>query len=182
MSLLWFSGNISITMPSIMVNAEGSMMLQFTIVGPTQTPSIAYTGRLASDAPGTVRMPLQVPVNSQYFYDGGNEVATLPDGSQVTINRWGDYSSLVVDPTDQLTFWMSNEYPSQLSSVVDPSINVSYAWTTAIIKAIIEQRNVLDNDLDEAPKPVVAKPKALTKKVAGKNAKKVKRDPRYRLE
>ena len=146
--------NVSIVMPSIMANSEGSMMIQFTIVGPTQPPSIAYTGRLKNDPFGTVRMPLQVPVPSQYFYDGGNETATLPGGGTTVLNRWGDYSSLVIDPVDHETFWLSNEYPSQRS--IDVAGNVSYAWTTAIATVMIGEDS--ENNGEEisfvVPKPI----------------------------
>ena len=31
-------------------------------------------------------------------------------GSQQSDNRWGDYTSMVIDPTDDCTFWYTNEY------------------------------------------------------------------------
>ena len=31
-------------------------------------------------------------------------------GSQTSINRWGDYSAMSVDPTDDCTFWYTQEY------------------------------------------------------------------------
>ncbi|MEZ4644668.1 MAG: hypothetical protein R3E31_18350 [Chloroflexota bacterium] len=38
--------------------------------------------------------------------------ATMYDGagSQTGIHRWGDYSSMSVDPADECTFWYTNEY------------------------------------------------------------------------
>ena len=34
-----------------------------------------------------------------------------------TVNRWGDYTSMNVDPTDDCTFWYVNEY-YELSGVI----------------------------------------------------------------
>jgi hypothetical protein len=31
-------------------------------------------------------------------------------GSQTAQTRWGDYSSLMVDPADDCTFWYTNQY------------------------------------------------------------------------
>ena len=48
--------------------------------------------------------------------------AVIIDGSGVqrtTNSRWGDYTSLNIDPTDDCTFWYVNEYytlAGQLSS------------------------------------------------------------------
>jgi len=60
-------------------------------------PSSWYTGRLASDPPGQMSQGEGVIVNGT--------------GSQTsTGHRWGDYTSMNVDPTDDCTFWYVNEY------------------------------------------------------------------------
>jgi hypothetical protein len=58
-------------------------------------PSIRYATRLATDPLGTM----------------GAEV-TLHAGttSQDGVDRWGDYSAMSVDPSDDCTFWYTNEY------------------------------------------------------------------------
>ena len=41
----------------------------------------------------------------------GEGVIINGTGSQLTTNsRWGDYTSMNVDPTDDCTFWYVNEY------------------------------------------------------------------------
>ena len=59
-------------------------------------PSIAYTGHLASDPPGEMAQ--------------GEAVVASSGGSQSASLRWGDYSSMSVDPGDECTFWYTNEY------------------------------------------------------------------------
>ncbi|MFC1976079.1 hypothetical protein ACFLXQ_06755, partial [Chloroflexota bacterium] len=71
-------------------------------------PSIRYATRLKSDSLGT----LQTEATMQA---GG--------GSQTGYNRWGDYSSLNVDPADDCTFWYTTEYYSS---------NSSASWKTRI--------------------------------------------------
>jgi len=45
-------------------------------------------------------------------------------GSQTNgLNRWGDYSSMSVDPADDCTFWYTNEYLTT---------NGSFNWKTRI--------------------------------------------------
>ncbi len=64
---------------------------------PAVFPSVNYTGRFPSSPLGT--MPL------------GEGTIIAGTGSQTAGgNRWGDYTSLSIDPTDDLTFWHVNEW------------------------------------------------------------------------
>jgi hypothetical protein len=60
-------------------------------------PSILYAGRLAADPAGTLAQ--------------GEAVLQAGGGSQQNgANRWGDYTAMSVDPSDECTFWYTNEY------------------------------------------------------------------------
>jgi hypothetical protein len=94
-------------MGSIAQDRQGNMALGFSVVnGVDVFPGIRYTGRLAGDASG------QMTLGEGTIIDG--------TGVQRTTNsRWGDYTSMNVDPTDDCTFWYVNEYytlAGQLSS------------------------------------------------------------------
>jgi hypothetical protein len=39
-----------------------------------------------------------------------SKVAVKGTMTQVGTNRWGDYSTMSVDPTDDCTFWYTQEY------------------------------------------------------------------------
>lgn len=65
-------------------------------------PIIAVTGRTPSDPPGTMEEELVVLRNNSY-QNGG-------------LTRWGDYSSLQVDPVDDCTFWYTGEYVKETGS------------------------------------------------------------------
>src|SRR5205807_4144125 len=98
-------------MGSIAMDHSGDMGLGFSLSGSSLHPEIHYTGRLASDPAGTM------PQGEGTIINGA--------GSQTTqsLSRWGDYSAIAVDPTDDCTFWYVNQYiPS----------NGAFNWKTRI--------------------------------------------------
>jgi hypothetical protein len=85
-------------MGSIAQDKKGDMALGYSVVnGTTVYPGIRYTGRLAGDALGQMTLGEGTIIN-------GSGVQTN------TNSRWGDYTSMNVDPTDDCTFWYVNEY------------------------------------------------------------------------
>ncbi|HEX7973065.1 MAG TPA: hypothetical protein VF498_01545 [Anaerolineales bacterium] len=85
-------------MGSIAQNKMGDMALGYSVVNGTDVfPGIRYTGRLAGDPLGQMTLGEGVVINGS--------------GVQRTTNsRWGDYTSMNIDPTDDCTFWYVNEY------------------------------------------------------------------------
>ncbi|MFQ5914786.1 MAG: hypothetical protein ACE5JS_16590 [Nitrospinota bacterium] len=84
-------------MGSVAMDSAGNMALGYSVSSSTVFPSIRYTGRLASDPPGT--MPQ------------GEATVIAGSGSQThSSGRWGDYSAMMVDPVDDCTFWYTQEY------------------------------------------------------------------------
>lgn len=85
-------------MGSAAMDRKGNMALGYSVVNATTVfPGIRYAGRLSSDPLGDLSL--------------GEEVIINGTGVQTTTNsRWGDYSSLNVDPVDDCTFWYVNEY------------------------------------------------------------------------
>lgn len=81
-------------MPAIAVDGAGSMALGFALGGPNMHYAAGYTGRLASDVVGFT-MPVSLLHAGEAVYTGF---------------RWGDYTGLAIDPADDATFWVFNEY------------------------------------------------------------------------
>jgi hypothetical protein len=89
-------------MGSIAMDKKGNIALGFSATSSSVFPSVRYAGRLKKDPLG------QLPRGE------------LPDGDIVMIEgvnstfggltRWGDYSSMSVDPEDGCTFWYTQEY------------------------------------------------------------------------
>lgn len=67
-------------MPSIAASSEGDMALVFNTSSATVYPSIAYSGRMAADAPGTMGQT-------------GASATVVTGTSANTTGRWGDYSA-----------------------------------------------------------------------------------------
>jgi hypothetical protein len=87
-------------MGSIAMDKLGDIALGYSISSGTMSPSIRYTGRVPSNPLGHM---------------GENEIDVLssekiPTASQTNTYRWGDYSTLVIDSTDDCTFWYTTEY------------------------------------------------------------------------
>jgi hypothetical protein len=83
-------------MGSIAMDKTGDMALGYSISSATQHPAINFTGRLPTDPAGTMESEINVITGA------GSE--------QPTNYRWGDYTSMSIDPVDDCTFWYTNQY------------------------------------------------------------------------
>ncbi len=84
-------------MSSIAMDGVGNIGLGYAISGSTISPGIRYTGRLVSDPPGTMGQ--------------GEAILVAGFGAQIGgLSRYGDYSSMNIDPVDDCTFWYTQEY------------------------------------------------------------------------
>ena len=93
-------------MGSIAMDKQGNIALGFSISGPSRKPGIRYTGRFAGDPLGTMTQGEGTLIAGS----GSQTVIPQPNGTVVPLIRWGDYSSISVDPSDDCTFWYTNEY------------------------------------------------------------------------
>lgn len=93
-------------MPSLAVDRAGNMALGYSTSNNTAPnfPSIKYAGRLAGD-----------PINT---FSQTEQVMFAGTASQTTSARWGDYTSMTLDP-DGCTFWYTNEYANPLSQAAN---------------------------------------------------------------
>jgi len=103
-------------MGSVAQDGEGNIALVASATDSVALkPTAVYTGRLASDPPNTLP---QGEVDALL-------IAAVVNGVQTaTSNRWGDYSSVFIDPADDCTFWAALEY-------VDAP-TASFDWDTRI--------------------------------------------------
>src|SRR5215831_14318094 len=90
-------------MPSINVDQQGNVAIGYSTSSTTLNPEIRYAGRLAGDPPNNMAQ-------------GEATLITAGGHQQSTSGRWGDYSTMFVDPTDSCTFWHVNEYYTATSS------------------------------------------------------------------
>ncbi|HVH86936.1 MAG TPA: hypothetical protein VM912_09435 [Terriglobales bacterium] len=94
---------------SIAMDKNGNIALGFSASSLHLFPSVYVAGRSASDPAGMMFGPLVIQTGS---------------GVQIhSYKRWGDYSAMAVDPTDDCTFWYTNEYYASSGS---------FNWATRI--------------------------------------------------
>jgi hypothetical protein len=94
---------------SAAMDSAGDLAVGYSVSSGTTYPSLRYAGRSPSDSFGTL---------------GAETTLKAGGGSQTSSsNRWGDYSSLVVDPVDGCTLWYTSEYYASTAN---------YSWSTWI--------------------------------------------------
>jgi hypothetical protein len=84
-------------MGSIAMDANGDIALGYSVSSTATYPSVRYVGRLAGDPLGTLPQS-EVTLMAGTGYQTG------------TAYRWGDYSMMAIDPSDDCTFWYTQEY------------------------------------------------------------------------
>jgi len=92
---------------SIAMDKAGDMALGYSIASSSVYPSIRVTGRTPADPLGKMETEMSIIGGSGNQHD----------------NRWGDYSAMSVDPSDDCTFWYTNEYLQSTGS---------FNWSTRI--------------------------------------------------
>lgn len=86
-------------MGSIMLNGSGELGLGYSISSTTEYPGIRYCGQTAAAfAAGNSTLDIE------------EDTIIVGANSQTGANRWGDYSQVSVDPSDDKTFWFTNQY------------------------------------------------------------------------
>jgi hypothetical protein len=109
---------------SLAVNGQGHMLLSASRSSQFTFPETVISGRLFCDDRGYTQPPLKVskakgPYDLDFF-------GILSGGE-----RWGDYSQVVVDPTDNMTMWAFGEFGS--NSEFDTTFN--WAMQVSAVRA-----------------------------------------------
>jgi hypothetical protein len=95
-------------LPSAAIDHQGNLAVSYSTSSTSVFPSIWYAGRDFNALGGLT--------GEQHLFDG----TAVQLGSA---NRWGDYQSLQVDPSDDCSFWTTNQYYN---------VNSSFNWRTRI--------------------------------------------------
>lgn len=90
-------------MGSIAMDKSGDMALGYSASSSSLHPQIRYTGRLVGDPLGTM------PQGEATLYEGSGSQLPWPENPRAG-TRWGDYTEMSIDPSDECTFWYVNEY------------------------------------------------------------------------
>ncbi len=86
---------------SAAMDKVGDLAVGYSVSSSSIYPAIRYTGRVPTDPLGTLE---------------GETSILEGTGSAQSISRWGDYTSMSIDPVDDCTFWYTNEYFQTLTN------------------------------------------------------------------
>jgi hypothetical protein len=110
------TSSVALWMGSIAMDKVGDIALGYSESGKTMKPSIAYVGRIPTDALGKM--------------EAASTIVTGGGVQQSSSNRWGDYSSMAIDPADDCTFWYAQEYYKTTGSFNFSTRLASFKFTT----------------------------------------------------
>jgi uncharacterized membrane protein len=97
-------------MGSAAMDKAGNMAVGYSVSSTALHPGINFTGRAPTDPLGTLGTP-EIHIKDGLGSQNGG------------LNRWGDYSSMSIDPVDDCTMWYTTEYLQT---------NGSFQWSTRI--------------------------------------------------
>ena len=126
-------------MGSIAMDRSGNIGVGYSVGSGATFPSIRFTGWEVGNPLGALQTESSAAV-------GG--------GAQTGFDRWGDYSAMRIDPTDDCTFWYTQEYQATTQSadwntrVVSfqfPSCGHLLAPTTTALVSSLNPSTVGDN-------------------------------------
>ena len=105
---------------SIAMDGSGNIALGYSVSGTDVYPGIRYIGRTSGAALGSMST--------------AETVIQAGSGSQSSMDRWGDYSAMSVDPVDNCRFWYTNEY-----------VGSNGAWKTRIASFRFDAPDCVDD-------------------------------------
>lgn len=120
---------------SIAMDDQGNIALCYAKSGTTPTnvyPSLAYTGRLATDPAGTMTF--------------AETVAIAGTGYQSTYNRFGDYAQTTLDP-DGMTFWHTAQYNGGTSGT---GVQRTRIYSFQLSSSVNAGCTIVSNDADNS--------------------------------
>lgn len=102
---------------SVAADHDGNMAMGYSTSNAISPnfPSIAYSGRLVGDAVN------QLPQTEVQLIAGTGPQTTTSGGTN--IHRWGDYTSMSVDPSDDCTFWYAGLYYTNVGATATRNWN-----------------------------------------------------------
>ncbi|HQZ94940.1 MAG TPA: carboxypeptidase regulatory-like domain-containing protein [Pyrinomonadaceae bacterium] len=110
------AGGTNSWMGSVAQDKDGNILLGYSTSGSavaTDFPSLKYAGRQASDPANTFQAQVDGFLGTGFQAGAGS--------------RWGDYSAMSVDPTDECSFWYTQEYRSAANN------GNAFLWNTRVL-------------------------------------------------
>ena len=103
------TNELSYFVGGLMTSGQGHMLLGSTVAGINHYLDATFAAHLATDAAGS----LETPNNYTSSTTAYNLSWDLPIYG---FHRWGDYSTIAIDPSDNMTMWATQEYCNAANS------------------------------------------------------------------
>jgi hypothetical protein len=117
--------------PHIAVNLAGDFIVGYSQFSSAQHPSAGYSIHLVADAAGTLRDP--------QIYHAGEDYYHKTFSTATGRNRWGDFSTAQVDPSDDTKLWTLQEYAKARTGTDDGNTGSNSSrwssWWAGVIPA-----------------------------------------------
>ncbi|MBK3516478.1 T9SS-dependent choice-of-anchor J family protein [Carboxylicivirga marina] len=110
--------------PSIAMDKNHNIALGYNISGEQNYPGIRYCGQTGEE---NLRASGILDIRETVVWEG--------QMSQKTGNRWGDYASMSVDPTDESTFWFAAEYYESMKATRICAFNIDNLFNPIVFDA-----------------------------------------------
>ncbi|MCX6269402.1 MAG: T9SS type A sorting domain-containing protein [Bacteroidetes bacterium] len=128
-------------MGTVAMNGSNKIAVGYSVSSNSVYPGIRYAGQSAAayaSASGVLDIPEETVLSGSYY--------------QSAYNRWGDYASMSVDPTDDQTFWFTTEYigasEARKTKIVSFRIGNNPVATTKIASAITSSSATLNGTVN----------------------------------
>ena len=121
--------------PAVSINDHGDVAIGFAASAATIYAGAYFTVHQAGDAAGTNQ-------GSFIMHEGIDSYVRT--GLPIHVgNRWGDYSSIALDPNDENNFWVFNQY-AWTHGNYDPFAKEDGRWATAFAEILPNGPSVVD--------------------------------------
>ncbi len=121
------TSDLSYWIPSIMTSGQGHMAIGCSVAGTNHYADAATAGRLATTATNQILAPISLTQTTFAYNPSGD-----PGSSEG--RRWGDYSYVSLDPSDDMTMWTVQEFTKAQN-----------IWGVQVIKLIAPPPATLNN-------------------------------------
>ncbi|MEP7253570.1 MAG: T9SS type A sorting domain-containing protein [Ginsengibacter sp.] len=125
--------------PTIAQSGQGHAVLSGTLDAYNEYLNVFVAGRYNDDAKGILNSPVKATTTTAMY----EPYVDLGGGSHIYVNRWGDFSQTVVDPSDDQTIWTFQEYAN-----VDDSYGVRVVQVKAPPPATPAPLGAISNKAD----------------------------------
>ncbi len=117
-------------MGSIVINNNNRIAMGYSISSSSEYPGIRYAAQSTSayaEANGTL--------------DIAEEIILTGANSQTVTNRWGDYSNICLDPSNDSVFWYTNQYIGSSGGRLTKVASFKYQSTDVVADFIADNEN-----------------------------------------